>query len=96
MKSEDIYLNNREKKKPPLKDKIPPQFLSALPHMELIGNRQITVEGSKGILKYSGDVIRINAGSMVIAFFGRSLNVRCIAPDCTMVEGFVTKIEFTV
>lgn len=91
-------MSSRDKKKttPPLKDKIPPQFLAGLPHLELLGNRQITVEGSRGILKYSDDTIRINAGSMVITFCGRGLNVRCIAPDCTMVEGFVTKIEFTV
>ncbi|MCH5300203.1 MAG: YabP/YqfC family sporulation protein [Ruminococcus sp.] len=79
-----------------IKNKIPPQFLSGLSHLELLGNRQITIEGSRGILKYSDDVIRINAGSMVISFSGRNLNVKCIAPDCTMVEGFVTKIEFTV
>lgn len=89
-------MNSRDKKKPPLRDKIPPQFSAGLPHMEFIGNRQITVEGSKGILKYSEDVIRINAGSMVLTFCGRGLNVRCIAPDCTVVEGFVTKIEFIV
>lgn len=95
-----MFVNNKDKKgKRPLnsiKSKIPPHFLAGLPNLELLGNRQITIEGSRGILKYSDDVIRINAGSMVISFFGRSLNVKCIAPDCTMVEGFVTKIEFTV
>lgn len=93
-------MSSKGKKKkagtPSLKDKIPPQFLGGLPHLELLGNRQITIEGSKGILKYSDDIIRINTGSMVITFLGRNLNVRCIAPDCTMVEGFVTGIEFTV
>lgn len=79
-----------------IKNRIPPQFLTGLPQLELLGNRQITIEGSRGILKYSDEVIRINAGSMVISFSGRNLNVKCIAPDCTMVEGFVTKIEFTV
>lgn len=79
-----------------IKNKIPPQFLTGIPQLELLGNRQITIEGSRGILKYSDEVIRINAGSMVISFCGRNLNVKCIAPDCTMVEGFVTKIEFTV
>lgn len=93
-------MSNKDKKDPrkipSLKEKIPPQFLGRLPHLELIGNRQITIEGSKGILKYSDDVIRINAGAMVITFCGRNLNVKCIAPDCTMVDGVVTKIEFTV
>ncbi len=66
------------------------------PHIEMIGNRQITVEGTKGILKYTADLIRLNAGAVIISFKGRNLNVRCISPDCTMVEGFVDNIEFTV
>lgn len=79
-----------------IKNRIPPQFLTGLPQLELLGNRQVTVEGSKGILKYESDVIRVNASGMVITFKGRNLNVRCISPDCTVVEGFISDIEFTV
>lgn len=79
-----------------LKDKIPAQFLGNQPTLEFIGNRQVVIEGTKGILKYTDDTIRINAGVMIITFIGRNLNVRCISPDCTMVDGFISNIEFTV
>ncbi len=95
-----MFLKNQDKKSRnrinEIKNKIPPQYLSNLPHLELLGNRQVTVEGSKGILKYADDTIRLNAGSMVITFSGRNLNVRCIGTDCTMVDGFISNIEFTV
>lgn len=78
-----------------IKEKIPLHFLSQLPQLELSGNRQLIIEGSKGILKYESDLIRINTKGLIISFFGRNLNVRCIAPESTIVEGFITKIEFT-
>ncbi len=77
-----------------LSEILPAHFLGNQPQIEMIGNRRITVEGTKGILKYTAELIRLNTGGMVISFFGRNLNVRCISPDCTVVEGFVTKIEF--
>lgn len=78
-----------------IKDKIPPQYLGGLPTLEFVGNRQVIIEGSKGILKYSDDTIRINTGQMIITFYGKDLNVRCISPDCTKVDGFIYNLEFS-
>lgn len=68
--------------------------MGMMPLIEMLGNRQITVEGSTGILLYESENIKINTNKMVVSFCGRGLCVRCISSSCVEVEGFITKIEF--
>lgn len=68
--------------------------MGLMPLIEMLGNRQITVEGSTGILLYESENIKINTNKMVVSFYGRGLCVRCISSSCVEVEGFITKIEF--
>ena len=42
---------------------------SVLPRMEFCGNREVTIDGSKGVLEYDENLIRINMGKMVACFF---------------------------
>ena len=64
------------------------------PLLETVGNRQVTVEGSTGILLYESESIKISAGRMVIAFTGRGLRLRCISGSCVEINGFISNIEF--
>ncbi|MBQ5398803.1 MAG: YabP/YqfC family sporulation protein [Ruminococcus sp.] len=73
---------------------LPVEFRCNLPIVELTGNRRATIEGSTGVLKYGADNIRINTSSMVIAFSGRGLRLRCISATSVVVEGFIGQIEF--
>lgn len=68
--------------------------MGMMPLIEMLGNKQITVEGSTGILLYESENIKINTNKMVVSFCGRGLCVRCISSSCVEVEGFITKIEF--
>ena len=36
--------------------------VSVLPRMEFCGNREVTIDGSKGVLEYDENLIRINMG----------------------------------
>lgn len=64
------------------------------PLLETVGNRQVTIEGSTGILLYESESVKISAGRMVIAFGGRGLRLRCISGSCVEINGFISKIEF--
>lgn len=64
------------------------------PILEAVGNRQVTVEGSAGILLYESECIKISTGRMLIAFAGRGLRVRCISGSCVEISGFISNIEF--
>lgn len=71
-----------------------PFDMGGLPLIEMIGNRQITLEGSTGILLYETDNIKINTQKMIISFSGRGLTVKCISSSCVEIEGFITAVEF--
>lgn len=71
-----------------------PISMGGAPIIEMIGNRQITLEGSTGILLYESENIKINTPKMIVSFCGRGLTVRCISSSCVEIEGFVTAVEF--
>lgn len=62
--------------------------------MELTGNREAVLEGSRGVLEYSTEVVRVNTDGMIVSFFGRELDLRCISPSALIIGGFITGIEF--
>ncbi len=76
------------------KSSLPIEFNYNLPIIEFTGNRRATIEGSTGVLHYSGDMIRINTRRFVAAFSGRGLTLKCISPTCVIIEGFITNTEF--
>ena len=51
-----------------------PEILSpGVPHIEMQGNREIIIDGCRGILEYDEDRIKLNAGSLVISFQGKPI-----------------------
>lgn len=71
-------------------------LFSNAPHFEMNSNREVIVEGSRGVLEYSTEIIRINTACMVVAFKGRNLNVKCISPQSLIITGFILSVEFSV
>lgn len=64
------------------------------PSLEFMSNREVTVEGSRGVLSYSEEQIRVNTEGMILCFFGRNLNLKCISPSALVISGFIEKLEF--
>lgn len=64
------------------------------PSLEFLSNREVTVEGSRGVLSYSEEEIKVNTEGMTVSFFGRGLNLKCISPIALSVSGFITRVEF--
>lgn len=71
--------------------------VGALPdctHFEMNGNREVIIEGSKGILQYDESVVKVNMGCMITSFYGRKLSIKCFDTDSLIIEGFIVSIEF--
>lgn len=66
------------------------------PCIEFSGNREVLIEGSRGVLEYTPETVRINMPGMILSVYGRELNLRCISASALIVEGFMTGVEFTV
>ena len=75
-----------------------PPLLSTLsaPCIELSGNRELLIEGSKGVLEYTADTVRVNTGGMILTVAGRELNLRCISDSALIIDGFIMCLSFKV
>ena len=73
---------------------LPP--VSDQPCIEFSGNREVVIEGSRGVLEYSTDCIRVNTVGMIVTLSGRSLNLRCISDSSLIIDGFITDVSFTI
>ena len=72
----------------------PVNLSASNPILEMHGNREINIEGVKGVLEYDVTVIRINTGNMIISFHGRGLAISCLTASSLTIKGFINKIEF--
>ncbi len=66
------------------------------PELSFRGNKEVVIEGSKGVLEYSEEVIRINTSIGLLCFEGRGLNLKCISSTQLIIDGFITKLEFVI
>lgn len=71
-----------------------PLELNNGPIMEVCSDRQITVDGCRGIVEYSEYVIKIKTSEGIVSVSGKSLNIKYLSISSVVVEGFITCIEF--
>lgn len=65
-----------------------------LPFFEITGNKEITIEGSTGVLKYENDNIKINTKTMVVSVSGRNLKLKYLSSSALIIGGTILSIEF--
>lgn len=73
---------------------IPEALSPSLPHIEAEGNREVSVEGCKGIVEYGRDFIKLNAGALVLAFRGEDLEIKVFSDIQTVITGDISCVEF--
>ncbi len=65
-----------------------------LPHIIFNSCSEVLIEGSKGILEYNTDSVRINGGRFVLKFVGEDLSIRALNYDEIIINGTVAAFEF--
>ena len=73
----------------------PMDFVIKDSFIELKSNREAMIEGSKGVLEYRDNIIRIALKEFIVSFSGRNLKLKCISPTSLTIEGIILGIEFT-
>ncbi len=73
----------------------PMDFLSKKCHIELDGNNTAMLEGSKGVLEYSTECIRVAVENFIISFQGRNLTLKCISPTALTIHGSIINVSFS-
>ena len=69
-------------------------MINISPYLEFSSNREVILDGCKGILEYQSEIIRINTNKMVVAFKGRGLNIKCLTASSVVISGYITSVEF--
>lgn len=74
---------------------IPYSSIPGISYIEITGNREVIVDGCKGILQYDEDVIKLNAGHLVIRFTGNDLTICSMQAEQALIKGQILSIDFT-
>ena len=62
--------------------------------IELLSDREATVDGCRGILSYAADAVRLNVGSGSVTFYGRDLFLKALTDREAILAGRITRVEF--
>lgn len=64
------------------------------PHIELLSNKELNIDGHKGVLCYDDTVVKLSLGSRVLEISGRGLLLKNLTSEGASVFGEITKVEF--
>ena len=66
---------------------LPGQAAVVEPQVLLSGDRQLTVEGHRGIRSYGPERIEVRTARACVCVDGRELRVAMLNPDCMVIRG---------
>ncbi len=73
---------------------LPQDTVSGYAHTEIVGNREVIVEGCEGVLEYSDTVIALNTGRLTVRICGCELTVISMQNGQAVIKGIVTGVEY--
>jgi sporulation protein YqfC len=71
---------------------LPVDVVAGLPHVELLGNRQIFLSNHKGITSYTDTEIDVNCGALYLRVTGRDLSLISMTGDELRIGGTITSL----
>lgn len=85
----------RKKKSNNDKPRIPlPDGLGNEPKIEMLGNREIIIDGCKGIVEYGENLIKLNTGEYVLSVLGDELIIKSFDGSVAVISGKIAEITF--
>lgn len=76
------------------KMKLSSDILAGAPIVTVIGQTELSVENYKGIIEYTGDLLRIQTKTGRIHIEGKNLVIRQFSEDGMKVSGFIRIIQY--
>jgi len=73
---------------------IPIDALAGFAHIEMSGNREISVDGCLGVLEYGENSISLNTGRLTVKICGCDLTVVSMQNGQAVIKGTVTCVDF--
>lgn len=63
-------------------------------YIEIVSNTCALVDGCKGVLEYTEELIKLDLGKKSVSFSGNSLTIKSLSMEQALVEGFIVRVEF--
>ncbi len=73
---------------------LPLETVCNLSQIQIIGNREMVIEGYKGILEYDDNLLRIRVKGMCLSVWGSDLQLKCMNDENVIITGSLAQIEF--
>ena len=79
-----------------VKEIIQQSFIHTISHMhvEMLGDRQLFLEGHSGILSYGTEQIDVGAGSLILRVRGQNLTLRSMTDSEVRIFGKIDAVEY--
>lgn len=72
-----------------------PETFFSEPKIEMLGNREIIIDGCNGVVEYDENLIKLNTGTLVIGITGAELIIRSFDNNVAVIGGKIVEISFT-
>ncbi len=76
------------------KMKLSSDILAGAPIVTIIGQTELSIENYKGIIEYTGDLLRIQTKTGRIHIEGKNLVIRNYSEDTMKVSGYISLINY--
>lgn len=63
--------------------------------ISLTGNRSAVVDGCDGIVDYGDEKVIVKTGRLTVRFEGRSLRLKRLTENSAVIEGTISRVEYT-
>ena len=73
---------------------LPADIVAGLCHVEMLGDRQLFLEGHSGILSYGTEQIDVGAGSLILRVRGQNLTLRSMTDSEVRIFGKIDAVEY--
>lgn len=74
--------------------KLPSDILAGAPILTMTGQTELCIENYKGIIEYTGDLLRIQTKIGRIHIIGKNLIIRYYTEDGMKVSGWIEHIDY--
>ena len=73
---------------------LPSDLVAGACHLELLGDRQLFLEGHEGILSYGTEQIDISTGALIVRVKGKDLQLRSMTDSEVRIRGIIEAVEY--
>ena len=64
-------------------------------HIEIEGNRELIIDGCKGILEYENDKVKVCTDTITVSVTGDGLGINAYAEDQIVISGKIMSVDFS-